>query len=65
MQQILQSTHPFNGEIGGTEQLGDGVSQVERIRNTAFGDLIPWFALALACTVGIGMTLFWLGRLVP
>jgi hypothetical protein len=29
------------------------------------GDLVPWLALAVACTVGVGMTLFWIGRLVP
>lgn len=48
-----------------TMQLGDYMSRAQRIRNTGLGDLVPWFALAVGCTVGIAMTLFWIGRLVP
>jgi hypothetical protein len=45
-------------------ELGDSVSRAQGSSHGGLGDLVPWLALAFACTVGIAMTLFWIGRLV-
>jgi len=67
-QQFLQSPHhlPWADSRHGPDPVatGDFVNQVDRIRNSGAGDLVPWLVLVLACTAGIGMTLFWIGRLV-